>query len=72
MKTCPACAGPTALGGGCATCNGTTEVTQEIYNNFISIQNERNNAYTTLSEKIATLDLNEYEQDLLASYSFGL
>jgi hypothetical protein len=35
MIECPACAGPTALGGGCATCNGTTEVTQEAFDAFM-------------------------------------
>jgi len=34
MITCPACSGPTALGGGCATCNGTTQVTQETLDAF--------------------------------------
>jgi hypothetical protein len=35
MKECPACAGPTALGGKCATCNGTTEVAQEVFDAFM-------------------------------------
>ena len=38
MLDCPACAGPTALGGGCATCNGTTQVSQEAYDLFIRNQ----------------------------------
>jgi hypothetical protein len=33
---CPACDGPEALGGTCATCAGTTEVTEEVFNNFIA------------------------------------
>lgn len=33
---CPACDGPEALGGNCATCAGTTEVTEEIFNNFLT------------------------------------
>jgi hypothetical protein len=32
---CPACAGPTALGGGCATCSGTTEIIQEVFDAFM-------------------------------------
>ena len=34
MIKCPACAGPQALGGDCATCLGVTEVTQEVYEQF--------------------------------------
>jgi hypothetical protein len=35
MITCPACAGPQALGGDCATCLGTTKVTQETLDAFL-------------------------------------
>jgi predicted methyltransferase len=70
MTTCPACAGPQALGGNCATCNGTTEVTQEVYNSFLAIQTAREEAYTTLDTKLATLDLNEYELEILAMRGF--
>jgi hypothetical protein len=35
MIECPACAGPAALGGNCATCNGTTEITQEVFDAFM-------------------------------------
>jgi hypothetical protein len=36
MIDCPACDGPQALGGDCATCLGLTEVTQEIYDTFLA------------------------------------
>lgn len=35
MLNCPACAGPTALGGDCATCKGITTVGKEIYDTFM-------------------------------------
>jgi hypothetical protein len=36
MLDCPGCAGPAALGGGCATCHGTTKVTQEAHDSFMA------------------------------------
>ena len=44
MKICPACAGPTALGGGCATCNGTTEVTQQVFDAFMAEKTKQEDA----------------------------
>lgn len=38
MLDCPACAGPTALGGDCATCKGMTQVSQKVYDAFMQNQ----------------------------------
>ena len=45
MVDCPACAGPAALGGECATCNGITEVTQEVYDAFLADKALREELY---------------------------
>jgi hypothetical protein len=44
MITCPACAGPQALGGDCATCLGVTEVTQAAHEAFL-IQKQKQEEY---------------------------
>ena len=36
---CPACAGPD--NAGCATCNGTSEVTQEVFDAFMIEKNKQ-------------------------------
>ena len=68
MKTCPACAGPAALGGDCATCDGITEVTQEVYDAFIKLHDDIANAHISLAAKLAALELNEHERDVLFGY----
>lgn len=40
MLDCPACAGPTALGGDCATCKGTTKIDKTTYDLFIEQRNK--------------------------------
>lgn len=70
MIDCPACAGPTAFGGGCATCQGVTEVTQEIHDAFIELRDEIANAQVTLAIKIASLEVNDHERDILMGYGF--
>lgn len=35
MIDCPACAGPAEVRVGCNTCGGATEVTQQVYDDFI-------------------------------------
>jgi hypothetical protein len=67
MVKCPACAGPDALGGDCATCNGVTEVTTKIRESFLEKTAATDSATQTLTEKIRTLDLNEYEKNILNS-----
>jgi hypothetical protein len=41
MIKCPACDGPQALGGDCATCRGVTEVTQEVHDAFMAQQEQQ-------------------------------
>lgn len=62
MLDCPACAGPAALGGGCSTCNGTTEVTQEVCDAFIAnqvIKNELHNLQTLISDVLFSVETND-------------
>jgi len=66
MVECPACAGPSALGGGCATCDGTTKVTVEVREYFLAEYSAREEALATAIEKIKTLDFNQYEKEKLA------
>jgi hypothetical protein len=42
MKQCPACLPPDNQG--CATCSGVWSVTQEVFDNFIEMQNIKNQA----------------------------
>jgi hypothetical protein len=49
---CPACAGPDNVG--CATCGGTSEVTQEVYDTFM-IEQERMIATYELQRALADL-----------------
>lgn len=72
MVDCPACAGPQALGGSCATCNGTTEVSREVFDAFMAERTAADLAHETLIEKLETLNLNEYEQQILQSYGLFL
>ena len=39
MKECPACLPPD--NEGCATCSGTSEVTEEVYSQFLNEKQER-------------------------------
>jgi hypothetical protein len=39
MKQCPACLPP--HNEGCATCGGTSEVTEEVYSQFLNEKQER-------------------------------
>lgn len=49
---CPACAGPD--NAECATCGGTSEVTQEVYDAFM-LEKERMEATFKLQQAISTL-----------------
>jgi hypothetical protein len=49
---CPACAGPD--NAGCATCGGTSEVTQELYDTFM-LEQERMVATYELQRALADL-----------------
>ena len=50
MIKCPACAGPQALGGDCATCLGVTEVTQEAHDAFVAQREKQEQFFEFISE----------------------
>ena len=52
MINCPACAGPD--NAGCATCGGTSEVTQEVYDIF-TLEQERRIATYELQRALSGL-----------------
>ena len=52
VTTCPACAGPD--NAECATCGGTSEVTQEMHDAFM-LEKERIEATFKLQQAISTL-----------------
>ena len=45
MLECPACAGPAEVRAYCATCNGTMEVTQQVFDNFIISQKRQEEVF---------------------------
>jgi hypothetical protein len=55
MKECPACLPPD--NEGCATCSGTSEVTEEVYSQFM----------TTKSERESVMDFSRKIQQILYS-----
>jgi hypothetical protein len=50
MIKCPACDGPQAVGGDCATCLGVTEVTQEVYDAFLTQKEQQERFFEFVSE----------------------
>jgi|LakMenEpi03Aug12_release.lakeMendotaPanAssembly.Ray.scaffolds.fasta_scaffold2599568_2 hypothetical protein len=50
MIDCPACAGPQALGGDCATCLGVTEITQEVFDVFMLHKEKQERYFYFVSE----------------------
>ena len=69
MLDCPACAGPTALGGDCATCRGTTQISQEVYGAFMAnqaIQAELFGLQTLINEALqSAANVDELKQAIL-------
>jgi len=51
MLDCPACAGPQALGGNCATCHGTTYIEQDTFDAFMTAKSE-NEALSSFQAKV--------------------
>jgi hypothetical protein len=50
MIDCPACSGPQALGGDCATCLGVTEITQEVFDVFMLHKEKQERYFYFFSE----------------------
>lgn len=63
MINCPACAGPQALGGGCATCNGTTFVSEEVAETFLAEQ-AKANQYFAFQDMIREMLIDGFDKEI--------
>lgn len=66
MIECPACAGPVEVRVGCATCGGTTKVTQEVADAFIVVRDKQDQ----LSEFMLVITSTSF--DISGSYTLSI
>lgn len=63
MIDCPACAGPQALGGDCATCLGVTEITQEVFDVFM-VNKEKQEKYFLFVSQVQSLITSGFDKKM--------